>query len=64
MGVKRQKIQLELAFDEKGRSEAPKAFGEGPETHTAKCITENPASKDEQLMEEVCERDACRPTSE
>ena len=31
MGVKRQKNQLELAFDEEVRSEAPRAFREGTE---------------------------------
>ena len=59
MGVKRQKNQLQLAFDEKGRSEAPRASREGTETHTAKCMSESPAGNDEQLMEEVCKRDNC-----
>jgi RNA-directed DNA polymerase len=58
MGDKRQNNQLWLAFSEEGRSEAPKAPGEGSETHTAKRISESPA-KDEQLMEEVCERENC-----
>jgi RNA-directed DNA polymerase len=59
MGVKRQKNQLELAFGEEGRSEAPRAPREGTEAHTAKRKTKSPAGKDEQLMEEVCERTNC-----
>jgi RNA-directed DNA polymerase len=59
MGVKRQKNQLELAFGEKGRSEAPRISREGTEAHTAKRRTKSPAGKDEQLMEEVCERTNC-----
>src|SRR5690348_4174884 len=56
MSDKRQKNQLALAFTEEGRSEAPKASQEGTESRTAKCETERPASQ-EQLMEEVCERE-------
>ena len=59
MGVKRQKIQLQLAFDGEVRSEAPRTSREGTETLTAKRMTESPAGKDEQLMEEVCKRDNC-----
>jgi RNA-directed DNA polymerase len=59
MGVKRQKIQLEWAFSEEGRSEAPRTLREGTETSTAKRRTESPAGNDEQLMEEVCERENC-----
>jgi RNA-directed DNA polymerase len=59
MRVKRQKIQLRLAFDQEGRSEAPRASDEGSETRTAKRMSESPASNDEQLMEQVCERDNC-----
>src|SRR6516162_8703016 len=58
MSAKRQKNQLVLAFTEEGRSETPKASREGTETLTAKCETERPA-RDEQLMEEVCERKNC-----
>src|SRR6202163_1228788 len=58
MSDKRQKNQLELAFTEEGRSEAPKIPPEGTESRTAKCETERPA-RHEQLMEEVCERDNC-----
>jgi RNA-directed DNA polymerase len=59
MSVKRQKIQLRLAFDPEGRSEAPRASDEGTEMLTAKRRSESPASNDEQLMEEVCERENC-----
>ena len=59
MGVKRQNNQLLLAFGEEGRSEAPRASREGTETRTAKRMTESPAGNDEQLMEEVCERENC-----
>ena len=58
MSAKRQKNQLVLAFTEEGRSETPKASQEGTESHTAKCETERPASR-EQWMEEVCERENC-----
>jgi RNA-directed DNA polymerase len=58
MSDKRQKNQLVLAFAERDRSEAPKATPEGTESRTAKCATERPA-RQEQLMEEVCERDNC-----
>jgi RNA-directed DNA polymerase len=59
MSGKRQNIQLRLAFGEEGRSEAPKAPGEGSETPTAKRTIESPAKNYEQLMEEVCERENC-----
>ena len=59
MSGKRQKNQLQLAFDGKGRSEAPRTSREGTETRTAKRMTESPAGNDEQLMEEVCERNNC-----
>jgi RNA-directed DNA polymerase len=59
MSGKRQNIQLRLSFGEEGRSEAPKAPGEGSETLTAKRIIESPAKNDEQPMEEVCERENC-----
>jgi RNA-directed DNA polymerase len=59
MGVKRQKNQLRLAFGEEGRSEVPRAPGEGSEALTAKRMNENPAKNDERLMEEVCERGNC-----
>ena len=57
MSDKRQKNQLQmlLAFTVEGRSEAPKARGEGTESFTANCETESPAGT-KQLMEEVCER--------
>jgi RNA-directed DNA polymerase len=59
MSGKRQNIQLRLAFDEEGRSEAPKSLREGSETSTAKRRNESPAQNHEQLMEEVCERENC-----
>ena len=59
MGIKRQNNQLRLAFGEEERSEAPTASGEGPETLTAKRISESPAINNEQLMEKVCGRENC-----
>lgn len=55
----RQKIQLELAFTEEKRGEAPKACGEGIESTAARRKQESPAVA-EQLMEEVCERENCK----
>src|SRR5664280_654709 len=60
MSGKLQKIQLRLAFGEESRSEASQALGGGTETPTAKHMSESPANNnDEQLMEEVCERENC-----
>src|ERR1700733_12422268 len=59
MSGKRQKNQLELAFTDESRSEAPRVSGEGTEALTAKRGTESPAIG-EQLMEEVCERENCK----
>jgi hypothetical protein len=59
MNDKRQKNQLELAFTEEGRSEAPRAPREGTESCTAKCETESPAGE-EQLMEEVWGQENCQ----
>ena len=59
MSDKRQKIRLRLAFGEETRSEAPQGPGERAETPTAKRRNESPAKNDEQLMEEVCERENC-----
>jgi len=61
MNDKRQKNQLQraLAFTEEGRSEAPRAPGEGTETFSANCETESPA-RQEQRMEEVCGRENCQ----
>jgi RNA-directed DNA polymerase len=59
MSDKRQKNQLELAFLEESRSEAPTASVEGTESLTAKRQSESPAIG-EQLMEEVCERENCK----
>jgi RNA-directed DNA polymerase len=58
MSGKRQNNQLRLAFDEERRSEAPMASGQVSETLTAKRRPESPAIE-EQLMEEVCERENC-----
>ena len=58
MSDKRQKNQLELAFEESGRGEAPVASGEGTESLVAKRRTEGPAGT-ERLMEVVCERENC-----
>ena len=59
MSGKRQKIQLELAFGDESRSEAPRASREGTETHVAERETESPA-RDERWMERVCERENCK----
>src|SRR6266436_5668483 len=61
MSDKRQKNQLKkvLAFTGESRSEAPRASAEGTESLAAKRGTESPAI-DEQLMEEVCERENCK----
>jgi RNA-directed DNA polymerase len=59
MSGKRQKNQLQLAFMEEDRGEAPKGLQEGTETLAAKRGTESPAIS-EQLIEEVCERENCK----
>ena len=59
MSDKRQKNQLVLAFLEEGRSEAPRASGEGTEALMAKRSAESPAIG-ESLIEEVCERENCK----
>ena len=59
MGDRRQKNQLELAFMEEDRGEAPKSLREGTESSRAKRGTESPAIT-EQLMEEVCGRANCK----
>lgn len=59
MDDKRQKNQLELAFMEEDRGEAPKGLSEGTESSGGKRGTESPAIT-EQLMEEVCERENCK----
>src|ERR1044072_5060196 len=58
MSDKRQKNQLELAFTEMSRSEAPRDSGEGTETLMAKREAESMAIS-EQLMEAACERKNC-----
>lgn len=59
MSDRRQKNQLELAFAEEHRGEAPKVLGEGTESLAAKRGTESPAIS-EQLMEDVCGRENCK----
>jgi RNA-directed DNA polymerase len=59
MSDKRQNHQLELAFAEESRSEAPRVSVEGTESLAAKREAESPASI-EQLMEAVCERSNCK----
>jgi RNA-directed DNA polymerase len=56
MGGQRQKIQLRLAFMAELEGESLRVSREGTEPPTAKRASQSPAS-DEQLMEEVCERD-------
>jgi RNA-directed DNA polymerase len=51
--------QMELAFTDESRSEAPRVSGEGTESLVVKRRAESPAM-DEQLMEEVCERENCK----
>ena len=59
MSDKRQKNQLELAFTDESRGEAPRVSAEGTESLAAKRGTESLAIG-EQLMEEVCERENCK----
>src|SRR4051794_20669988 len=59
MNDKRQKNQLELAFQDESRSEAPRVSREGTESFAAKCGTESLAMG-EQLVEEICERENCK----
>jgi RNA-directed DNA polymerase len=59
MSDKRQNNQLELAFLEESRSEAPMDSGQGTESLVVKRKVESPAIG-EQLMEEVCERENCK----
>ena len=60
MSDKRQNNQLQMGWPSpaRGRSEAPKARRGGTESFTAKRRTESPAIE-EQVMEEVCERENC-----
>jgi RNA-directed DNA polymerase len=59
MSDKRQKNQLELAFTDESRSEAPRVSAEGIESLAAKRGIESLAIG-EPLMEEVCERENCK----
>lgn len=56
MSAKRQKNQLELAFTERRRGEAPRPSVEGTEARMAEYETESPAGN-ARMMEEVCERE-------
>jgi RNA-directed DNA polymerase len=55
-GAKRQKNQLELAFEEGTKSEAQSPSSEGTEAPVAKCNAESLAP-DEQWMERICQRE-------
>ena len=59
---KRQKNQLQqlLAFSETGRSEAPESSGQGTESSMVKHKSESPASAEQLLIEEICQRENCR----
>src|SRR5713226_1545633 len=59
MSDKRQKNQLELAFTDESRSEAPRVSAEGTESLAGKRGMESLAIG-EQLMEEICERENCK----
>jgi RNA-directed DNA polymerase len=59
MDEERQKIQLELAWGEEVKGEAPKLPRSGTESSAAKRGTESPAIT-ESLMEGVCERENCK----
>ena len=52
-------VQMELVFREEYRGEAPKDLVEGTASQVAKHTIESPA-RDEQLIEEVCERENCQ----
>lgn len=54
--AQRQKNQLELAFGEETKSEAPSLAQEGTEAQVAKCCAESRALE-EQWMERVCQRE-------
>ena len=57
---KNQREQGELAFPGESRSDARKAVEQGTETLVAKRQTKSLAGS-ERLMEEVCERENCKP---
>ncbi len=59
MSGKRQKRQCELTSPKESRSEVPKADGRGIEPRMAERQDKSPVS-DEQVMEEVCERENCK----
>ena len=55
---KRPNTQLVLAFMEESRGEAPRASSEG--TEAAKAVRQSESPAQEQLMEEVCQRENLR----
>jgi hypothetical protein len=59
MGAKRQKIQLELAFAQEDRGEAPMLSAGGTEAPMARRGAESRAEQ-ERTMEAVCERENLR----
>jgi len=59
MGIKRQNNQLRLAFGEEGGVKLRRLLARGPKRSRGKRMIESPASNNEQLMEEVCERENC-----
>jgi RNA-directed DNA polymerase len=59
MSDKRQKNQLQLAWGEEARGQAPKLIPAGTESSAAKRGIESPAIT-ESLMEEVCEGENCK----
>jgi len=58
--ARRSKIQLELAFREEARGEAPSAFGEGAEASAAVSEDQSPAAFAEPCMEAIVGRDNLR----
>ncbi len=59
MSDKRRKNQLEPAFADEGRSEAPKVSEEGTESLAVKRVAKSPA-RNERWMEEVCKWENCK----
>jgi RNA-directed DNA polymerase len=58
--AKRSKIQLELAFGEPGRGEAPSRLAGGTEAFAASAVVESPAATAGPSMETIVERDNLR----
>jgi RNA-directed DNA polymerase len=55
--ARRSKIQLELAFDERARGEAPSRLAGGTEAIAASAVVKNPAAMAGPSMEAIVERD-------